>query len=213
MDTLFALRHPVLSYWSNKGLFCVSNIIPQVVELTFKCLFIRMKVRCIQTVTQTAHVATLCNLFRSTCLCGAYSTLSWPAGHILSPTYKESFQVRWDNSITLFLHAAIYLEVSLFRWTSQNTFSRETAVLYKWYCVQCCVAALHTVSFVHGRPDHDQQHCYHHAPTVKPEAATAVVELLMMGVRTRDTCWAVHKRQVINLRNCCIWLVDLFELL
>jgi hypothetical protein len=34
------------------------------------------------------------------------------------------------------------------------------------------------------RFDHDQQHCYHHAPTVKPEAATAVVELLMMDVRT-----------------------------
>jgi len=63
-----------------------------------------------------------------------------------------------------------------------------------------------------GRPDHDQQHCYHHAPTLKPEtAAAAVVELLMMGVRTPETCWAVHKRQVINLRNCCIWLVDLFE--
>jgi hypothetical protein len=26
-----------------------------------------------------------------------------------------------------------------------------------------------------GWPDHDQQHCYHHAPTIKPEAATAVV--------------------------------------
>jgi hypothetical protein len=38
-----------------------------------------------------------------------------------------------------------------------------------------------------GRPDHDQQHCYHHAPTVKPEAATAV-ELLMMGVKTPETC-------------------------
>jgi hypothetical protein len=38
-----------------------------------------------------------------------------------------------------------------------------------------------------ARPDHDQQHCYHHAPTVKPEAATAV-ELLMMGVRTPETC-------------------------
>ena len=37
-------------------------------------------------------------------------------------------------------------------------------------------------------PDHDQQHCYHHAPTVKPEAATAVVELLMMGVRTPEIC-------------------------
>ena len=26
-----------------------------------------------------------------------------------------------------------------------------------------------------GRPDYDQQYCYHHAPTVKPEAAIAVV--------------------------------------
>jgi len=39
-----------------------------------------------------------------------------------------------------------------------------------------------------GLPDHDQQHCYHHAPTVKPEAATAIVELLMMDVRTPETC-------------------------
>ena len=39
-----------------------------------------------------------------------------------------------------------------------------------------------------GRPDHDQQHCYHQASKVKPEAATAVVELLMMGVRTPETC-------------------------
>jgi hypothetical protein len=29
--------------------------------------------------------------------------------------------------------------------------------------------------FTVGRTDHDQQHCYHQAPTVKPEAATAVV--------------------------------------
>ena len=38
------------------------------------------------------------------------------------------------------------------------------------------------------RLDHEQQHCYHHAPKVKPEAATAVVELLIMGVRTPETC-------------------------
>ena len=63
------------------------------------------------------------------------------------------------------------------------------------------------------RPYHDQQHCYHNAPKVKPEAAAAIVELLMMDVRTPETCWAVHtsKRQAINLKNCCIWLVDLFE--
>jgi hypothetical protein len=39
-----------------------------------------------------------------------------------------------------------------------------------------------------GRPDYDQQHCYHHAATVKPEAATAVVVLLIMVVRTPETC-------------------------
>jgi len=38
------------------------------------------------------------------------------------------------------------------------------------------------------RSNHHQQHCYHHAPTVKPEAATAVVELLMMGMRMPETC-------------------------
>jgi hypothetical protein len=37
-----------------------------------------------------------------------------------------------------------------------------------------------------NRPDHDLQHCYHNAPTVKPEAATATVKLLMMGVRTPE---------------------------
>ena len=39
-----------------------------------------------------------------------------------------------------------------------------------------------------GQPDHDQQHCYHHALKVEPEAASAVVELLMMGRRTPETC-------------------------
>jgi len=40
----------------------------------------------------------------------------------------------------------------------------------------------------HNRTDHDQQHCYHYVPTVKPEAATAVDKLLMMGMRMPATC-------------------------
>ena len=39
-----------------------------------------------------------------------------------------------------------------------------------------------------GWSDHDRQHCYHHTPTVKPEAATAGVEILMMGVGMPETC-------------------------
>jgi hypothetical protein len=48
------------------------------------------------------------------------------------------------------------------------------------------------------------QHNCHHDTKVKPEAATAVIELLMMGVKTPQTCWAVIKRQDNKLENCCI---------
>jgi hypothetical protein len=56
---------------------------------------------------------------------------------------------------------------------------------YYWSVV---IAVLFVVFGPAGRPDYDQQHCYHHGPIVKPEAATAVVEPLMMGVRTPETC-------------------------
>jgi len=51
------------------------------------------------------------------------------------------------------------------------------------------------------------QRDYHHDTKVKPEAATAVIELLTMGGKTPETCWAVNKRQDNKLKNCCIWLV------
>jgi len=51
------------------------------------------------------------------------------------------------------------------------------------------------------------QHDYHHDTKVKPEAATAVIELLMVGGKTPEICWAVNKRQDNKLKNCCIWLV------
>jgi len=59
-----------------------------------------------------------------------------------------------------------------------------------WFYLQSVVIAvlLVVVGPVIYRPDHDQQHCYHHAPTAKPEAATADVEFLLMGVRTPETC-------------------------
>jgi hypothetical protein len=47
----------------------------------------------------------------------------------------------------------------------------------------------------------------YHDTKVKPEAATAVIELLLMGGTMPKTCWAVNKRQDNILENCCIWLV------
>jgi hypothetical protein len=51
------------------------------------------------------------------------------------------------------------------------------------------------------------QHGYHHDTKIRPEAATTVIELLMMDGRMPETCWAVNKRQDNKLENCCIWLV------
>jgi hypothetical protein len=38
--------------------------------------------------------------------------------------------------------------------------------------------------------EHEQQNGYHHNTKVKPEAATAVVELLMVGVRTPENMFS-----------------------
>jgi hypothetical protein len=43
---------------------------------------------------------------------------------------------------------------------------------YRW---SVAVAALLAVVWQVNLPDHEQQRCYRHAPTVKPEAANAVV--------------------------------------
>jgi hypothetical protein len=68
------------------------------------------------------------------------------------------------------------------------------------------------IMVIAGQPNHEQQHGYHHNAKVKPEAATALVELLMMGVRTPETCWAVNKRQYNKLEKLLLLVGDLFEL-
>ena len=73
------------------------------------------------------------------------------------------------------------------------------------------ISAVHTplqICLPAGRPARPRtQHDCHHDTKVKPEAATAVIELLMMGGKMAETCWAVNKRQDNKLENCCIWLM------
>jgi len=70
-------------------------------------------------------------------------------------------------------------------------------IFVSWWQLCCCSWS--------GRPR--TQHDCHHDTKVKPEAATAVTELLMMGGKTQETCWAVNKRQDNELEHCCMWLV------
>jgi hypothetical protein len=60
-------------------------------------------------------------------------------------------------------------------------------------------------TFVSARPR--TQHDCHHDTKVKSEAATAVIELLIIGEKTPETCSAGNKRQDNKLNNCCIRLV------
>jgi hypothetical protein len=74
-----------------------------------------------------------------------------------------------------------------------------------------CPSSGATTTAVADWPDHYQQHCYHQAPTVNQRLLLMLLWLLMMGMRMPETCWAVSKWQVINLRSCCILLVDSVE--
>jgi len=62
------------------------------------------------------------------------------------------------------------------------------------------------------RGDSRTQHDCHHDTKVKPEAATALIELLMMGGKMPETCWAVNKRQDNKLKKLLYQVGDLFEL-
>jgi hypothetical protein len=50
------------------------------------------------------------------------------------------------------------------------------------------VAVLLVVVRPDGRPDHDQQLCYHHVPTVNQRVLLQLLKLLMMGMRMPEIC-------------------------
>jgi hypothetical protein len=83
----------------------------------------------------------------------------------------------------------VYLQLNMFRASSRPS---SGAQQLQWQLLVLLLergdnSAVGCGRTDYNRPDHDQQHCYQHALTVKPEAATAIVDLLMMGVRTPET--------------------------
>jgi len=64
----------------------------------------------------------------------------------ICPTYKEYFQVHWDNSIPLLLHAAIYLEVSLFQLNqSECIFPRNSRTVQMTLCAKLQSSIAHSI--------------------------------------------------------------------
>jgi hypothetical protein len=113
-----------------------------------------------------------------------------------SPTWCKNFSVYYPD---------VYLQLNMFR-----AFFRPSSGA-RWLQWQPLVLPSYRgdsrAVFVFGPARTRTQHDYHHDTKVKPEAATAVPELLMMGGKTPETCWAVNKRQDNKLKNCCTWLM------
>jgi hypothetical protein len=79
---------------------------------------------------------------------------------------------------------------------------------YSWYSfLSEAAGALLAVVWLRPRPTTLQPLL----PNCATRGSKCSCMLLMMGGETPETYWATHKRQVINLWNCCI-LVELFEL-
>jgi hypothetical protein len=117
-----------------------------------------------------------------------------------SPTRCNNFPVYYPD---------VYLQLNMFRAffrpSSGAQWLQWQPLVLPSYCGDS--RAVFVVGPV-GRPARPRtQYDCHHDKKVKPVAATEVIELLMMGGKTPEICWAVNKRQDNKLENYCIWLV------
>jgi hypothetical protein len=99
-----------------------------------------------------------------------------------------------------------FLQLNMFRAFSRPSSELNDCSGSLWFYLRIVVIVV--LCSWSGRPARPRtRHDCHHDTKVKPEAATAVIELLMMGGKTPDTRWAVNKRQDNKLENCCFRLV------
>jgi len=128
--------------------------------------------------------------------------------------WHQSFTFNWNKSPTWCNSFPVYYPDVCLQFSMFRAFSRPSSWA-QWLQWQPLVlpsyrADSRAVFVVRpaGRPARPwKQHGYHHDTKVTPEAATEVIELLMMGGKTPETCGAVNKRQDNKLKNCCIRLV------
>ena len=132
-------------------------------------------------------------------------TLTWPTGHIC-PTYKESFQVRWDNSIPLFSMLPSTLKYLYSVEPVRMHFPAKQPCTNDTVCNAACSIA-HRFSISH-------RSCRQPKTYVKPKAAVTVFELLMMGGVSPETCWAIKKhwnnKFYYTVASCWFLLWDLY---
>ena len=106
-------------------------------------------------------------------------------------TFNSNKSPTWCNNFSVY-YPDVCLQLNLFR-----AFSRPSSGA-QWLQWQPLVLPSYRG---------DSRAVFVVGPAGWPEAATAVIELLMMGGKTPEIFWAVNKRQDNKLKNCCIRLV------
>jgi len=129
---------------------------------------------------------------------------SWKVHFAVSPN-STTLQINHQSDATIFqfiILTFIYSSTCFGRSPAHHQELNDCSGSLWFYLHIVVIAVLRSWS---GRPARPRtQHRYHHDVKVKPEAATAVIELLMMGGRTPETCWAVNKRQD-NFFSVALW--------
>ena len=90
-----------------------------------------------------------------------------------------------DATVSPVYYPDVYLQLNMFRASSRPS-SGVQQLQYQPLVLPSYRGDSRAV--VRVGPEHEQQHCYHHDTKANTEAVTAVVGLLMMGVRTPETC-------------------------
>jgi len=119
--------------------------------------------------------------------------------HIKLQTYS-SLTAIWTKYLKHNTPLTFWHRSFTFNSNKSPTWRNNFSVYYPDVCLQ-----LNMFRAFSARPR--TQHDCRHDTKVKPEAATAIIELLIMGGKTPETCWAVNRLQDNKLKNCCIRLV------
>ena len=116
-------------------------------------------------------------------------TTSFPKFKICKFVHHRTIQINHQSDATIFqfiILTFIYSSTCFGRSPTHHQELNDCSSNLWVYLRTVVTAALCSWS---GRPARPRtQHSYHHGTKVKPEAATAVIELLMMGGRTPETC-------------------------
>jgi hypothetical protein len=122
--------------------------------------------------------------------------------------YHRTIQINHQPDATVFqfiILTFVYSSTCFGRFPAHHQELNDCSGSFWFYLRIVAIVVLCSWSARPARPR--TQHDSHHDTKVKPEAATAVTEFLMMGGKTPETCQAVNKRQDNKLKNCCIRLV------